>query len=62
MNFTFGAILLKDMDTFMNKVNGVQGHALERSRSTGSGTLARDSDDGHSVKSTGDHPVPHWVP
>ncbi|EDR12804.1 uncharacterized protein LACBIDRAFT_323546 [Laccaria bicolor S238N-H82] len=60
MNRIYGGYLLTDMNTFMNKVNGIQGHALECSRSTGSGILARDSDDGHSVERSAP-PVPDFL-
>jgi hypothetical protein len=43
----FGSILINDLLSFKEKVYGVQGHTLERSISSGSGTLSLDSDEGH---------------
>jgi len=61
MNLKFGTILLQDLNSFMDKVNGIQGHALECSNSTGSGTLSLDSDGGQSDGSSEDHAVKPWV-
>ncbi|KIJ96413.1 hypothetical protein K443DRAFT_682330, partial [Laccaria amethystina LaAM-08-1] len=61
MNLKFGTILLQDLNCFMDKVNGIQGHTLERSNSTGSGALSLDSDGGHSDGSSEHHVVKPWV-
>lgn len=44
MNLKFGIILLQDLESLQNEVNGIQCHAFEHSKSTGLETLSLDSD------------------
>jgi hypothetical protein len=46
MNKKFGIILAQDILSLMAQVEDQQGHPMERSKSTGSGTLSLDSYDG----------------
>ena len=61
MNFKFGTILIQDLEALQNEVNGIQGHALERSQSTGSGALSLDSNEGHGRGSTGNFSPKLWL-
>lgn len=44
MNLKFGIILLQDLESLQNEVNGIQCPAFEHSKSTGLETLSLDSD------------------
>jgi hypothetical protein len=63
MNFKFGTMLVQDLNFLKDQVNGIQGRALERSISSGSGTLSVDSDEGRSDGPIrGNYPVEPYEP